>query len=132
MEFIPLNTKPINCRCVIIRPEPFRLEKFWESIKQTRGIKGSVLPEGDITIYIPVGDKMAPFKHSLAQKWTLGLVLKKILEDTIMVGKYHAAMHPEHYPNKSPKPDGSDFYFGKSIMKFNVDAMNIYVSYVSD
>jgi hypothetical protein len=114
---------PTDSRCIVIIPEPVCLGQFWEDIKLTRGVKSAILPAGEITLIIDCPPKMYKFSHSSETKWTLGMVLKKIYENSTLLGKIDA-IHSKQNPN------GSDFYKDKKIMKLNISAMKIYVGFI--
>jgi hypothetical protein len=125
------NKRSSGSRCVPIHPDPVILNKFDESLRLTRGIKSPVLTAGDIEMYIPIRENTGIFKHTSSQRWTLGMLLQRAHDDTIIASRWDAAVHPEHYDTGSPRPTGEDFYENLKITKFNIYERKIYVTFSS-
>jgi hypothetical protein len=81
-------------------------------------VKKPVLPSGSINIHISFGDDMKCFEFVSNNKWTLGMILRKIYECMIIVSKLEVIF--------GKNPDGSDYYSGKLLKKINIHAMDIY------
>jgi hypothetical protein len=131
MELVPRiypRKIELESRYIRILPKPIRFENFDDDLQHSRNVRLRLLPVGTIEIYIPMFDQTGIFKHPSNKAWTLGMILKKIQEDVINVGRYDAAVHPEHYTTK-PEPDGSTFYKIYSLSHFRLSGMKIYVSF---